>query len=59
MGALHKNDINGALTNWKDSPLIKFLTVQGEFCKIIGVDLVLWLDGESEELETLMIRPVN
>jgi hypothetical protein len=24
-----------------------------------GVDLVLWFDGESEELETLMIKPVN
>jgi hypothetical protein len=27
--------------------------------KLEGVDLVLWFDGESEELEKLMIKPVN
>ena len=37
MGPLHKNGINRALPNWKDSPLKKFLTVQGNFGKIIDV----------------------
>jgi len=27
--------------------------------KLEGVDLVLWLDHESEELEMIMIKPVN